>query len=248
MSMEIASVVSAAANVSNVALVLVGLLIAWVQWRKARKVTQSEHLRSIIAAFKQNEIAQPFYRFINRDSSERADLEHFYLGDLQFVETRQTIDGDVESSDQIEIDIDRMLMLFSEICYKRELGVITGDEFRFFDYQIRMTLEHAEVKRYLFDFAEYCGKYQVGGHGHRWGTICILVPDAKDSRRAYKQALQLKKGARVRVLGRVYYGSFELKVMLQLSSQFDVGDWFEAPKIIAIRLEVMDDEDVEDGM
>ena len=160
--MEIASVVSAATGVVNVTLVLVGLLIALVQWRKARKVTQSEHLRSIIAAFNQNEIARPFYRFINRDDDERADLEHFYLGDLQFVEARQTVGGDVESSDQIEIDIDRMLMLFSEICYERELGVITEEEFRFFDYQIRMTLEHEEVKRYLFDFAEYCGKYHVG--------------------------------------------------------------------------------------
>ena len=36
--MEIASAVSAVADVVNATLVLVGLLIAWVQWRKARRL------------------------------------------------------------------------------------------------------------------------------------------------------------------------------------------------------------------
>lgn len=167
MSMEIASVVSAAADVVNVSLVLVGLLIAWVQWRKAKEVTRSEHLHSIIAAFKQDEIAQTFYRFINNSNYGGGNGEGFYRGELRFGVTGQDGEnskdkGGESSSDDIERSIDRMLMLFSEICHERDLGVIRDDEFRFFDFQINRTLAHKDVKRYLLDFAEYCGRYRIG--------------------------------------------------------------------------------------
>ena len=86
MSMEIASAVSAVADVVNATLVLVGLLIAWVQWRKAKEVTRSEHLHSIIAAFKQDEIAQTFYRFIKTCSL------HYLLSVFPFQEPVQASD------------------------------------------------------------------------------------------------------------------------------------------------------------
>ena len=167
MSMEIASAVSAVSDVVNVTLVLVGLLIAWVQWRKAKEVTRSEHLRSIIAAFKQDEIARTFYRFINNSIYGGGDGVGFYQGELCFGVTVQGGEGPKDkggesSSDDIEISIDRMLMLFSEICHERDLGVIREDEFRFFDFQINRTLAHKDVKRYLLDFAEHCGKYRIG--------------------------------------------------------------------------------------
>ena len=167
MSMEIASAVSAVADVVNVTLVLVGLLIAWVQWRKAKEVTRSEHLHSIIAAFKQDEIAQTFYRFINNSNYGGGDGKGFYIGGLRFGAAGQNGENDKNkdgnnSSVDIEISIDRMLMLFSEICHERDLGVIREDEFRFFDFQINRTLAHKDVKRYLLDFAEHCGKYRIG--------------------------------------------------------------------------------------
>lgn len=126
---------------------------------------------------------------------------------------------------------------------KKEIGRIAEVEIRVRD--VSESIGQLDYDEAIVINAEY----QVGGHGHRWGAICILVPDAKDSRQAYKQALQLKKGAHVRVLGRVYYDSFELKVMLQLSSQVPgLSGEFDAPKIVAIKLEVMEDEDVEDGL
>ena len=55
-----------------------------------------------------------------------------------------------------------MLLLFAQICHEHERGTISKTEFAFFSYQIRRTLAHKQFKQYLFDFAEYCGKYKIG--------------------------------------------------------------------------------------
>ena len=86
-------------------------------------------------------------------------------------------------------------MLFSEICYERELGVITGEEFRFFDYQIRKTLEHKEVKRYLFDIAEYCGRYQVG-----YPFLSLVKEGAKTDKEMYGAIQQLVTTRSMKIL------------------------------------------------
>ena len=77
----------------------------------------------------------------------------FYLGGLRF--NNQLVGVS-------EKEIDSMLLLFSLICHEHERGTISDAEFDFFSYQIRRTLAHRQFKQYLFDFAEYCGKYKVG--------------------------------------------------------------------------------------
>ena len=165
MSVETSEMIGSIAEVANVLLLIAGSIIAWFQWRKAREVTRSEHLRSIVEAFKQTEFALPFYCFINNVAYGGESGKGFYEGELRFVKdwpTDAPLQGDDIGNAKVEVAVDRMLMLLSEICHERDLGVISEEEFRFFDYQIGRTLAHKDVKRYLFDFAEYCGKYKVG--------------------------------------------------------------------------------------
>lgn len=131
-----------------------GALVAWHQWRKSCEVTRSEHLREMLAAFKEKDISEAFYICINNASygGMSADDPKFYVGGLRF-DTVGSIDEGM---------VDNMLLRFSAICHDHNLGVISDDEFEFFSFQIWRALAHSQVKQYLLDMAEYCGKYKCG--------------------------------------------------------------------------------------
>ena len=189
MSVGTSEMIGLITEVANALLLIVGAVIAWFQWRKPREVTRSEHLRCIVEAFKQTEFTLPFYCFINNVSYGGETGKGFYEGELRFVKDWPT-DAPLQNNDigkaKVEVAVDRMLMLLSEICHERDLGVISEEEFRFFDYQIGRTLAHKDVKRYLFDFAEYCGKYRVG-----YPFLSLVKEGVKADREMYGAMQQL---------------------------------------------------------
>ena len=134
-----------------------GLFALWQCWRSCR-VSRTEHLNAILERYRDKKMTDMFYRLVNNSSYGGEDSEVFYQGGLRF----KIINGKKSPDDDIcESDIDSMLTLFSQICYEHEYGTISTQEFAFFCFQIRRTLAHIQFKKYLFDFAEYCGRYGV---------------------------------------------------------------------------------------
>ena len=138
--------------------VLIGGAFAWWQWWKSCRVSRAEHLNAILERYRDKKMTDMFYRLVNNSSYGGKDSEVFYQGGLRF----KAIKGEKGPEDDVcESDIDSMLTLFSQICYEHECGTISAQEFAFFCFQIRRTLAHVQFKKYLFDFAEYCGQYDV---------------------------------------------------------------------------------------
>jgi len=138
--------------------VIIGGLFALWQWWRTCRVSRAEHLNAILERYRDKKMTDMFYRLINNSSYGGEDSEVFYRGGLRF----ETIKGKKSPDDDIcESDIDSMLTLFSQICYEHECGTISTQEFAFFCFQIRRTLAHIQFKKYLLDFAKYCGRYDV---------------------------------------------------------------------------------------
>ena len=133
--------------------VLIGGAFALWQWWRSCRVSRAEHLNEILEKYDVKTMTDLFYRLVNNTSYGGGNSEVFYLGGLRF--NNQLVGVS-------EKEIDSMLLLFSLICYEHERGTISDVEFNFFSYQIRRTLAHRQFKQYLFDFAEYCGKYKIG--------------------------------------------------------------------------------------
>ena len=115
-----------------------------------------------------------------------------------------------------------------ELC-KSEIGRVAEVEIRVRDVGKRNWQGWDYDEEIVID-----AEYLAGGDCHRI-PICVLVQNVKGSRQAYKQAFLLKKGMSVRVLGRIYYNPLTLDV-LEFSPEL------EEPEILAIKLEVVDDE------
>ena len=138
--------------------VLIGGAFALWHWIRLCCVSRAEHLNAILERYGSKMMADLFYRLVSNATYGGEDSEVFYLGSLRF----QDIKGENPENDIREDDIDSMLLLFAQICHEHERGTISKTEFAFFSYQIRRTLAHKQFKQYLFDFAEYCGKYKIG--------------------------------------------------------------------------------------
>lgn len=123
-------------------------------------MSRAEHLNVILDRYEEKAMTDIFYMLVNNTSYGGEGSPEFYGKKLRF--TPVSDDDDDGKVHIAEKDIDSMLLLFSQICHEHERGTISDAEFDFFSYQIRRTLAHRQFKQYLFDFAEYCGKYKVG--------------------------------------------------------------------------------------
>lgn len=183
---------SGAANwveIATFCTVLIGGAFALWQWWRSCRVSRAEHLNEILEKYDIKTMTDLFYRLVNNASYGGEDSEVFYLGGLRF---NNQSDGVGEKG------IDSMLLLFSLICYERERGTISDAEFDFFSYQIRRTLAHRQFKQYLFDFAEYCGKYGIG-----YPYLALAREGVKVDGPHYDNVLALVDKKRIRFLNKL---------------------------------------------
>lgn len=130
----------------QVAVTAVGMLIAWGQWQKHKKITSAQHLSEVLAAFRDERIRKAFSKYIDRTSN----------GSNFYAETSG--DEPQFADDTCEMEIDNMLLLFEDICHQAHNGIIQKNAFGCFEYQIRTTLCEAQIQNYLSDLAKYCSK------------------------------------------------------------------------------------------
>ena len=123
-------------EVATLACVVLGGLFAWWQWRRAQNAERIENMRKLLDDFKEESLQKFFYRYFKDVST------NFYEATFRF-------------GDGVEAMLDRLLTLYSTVCYMRERGVIKRSEFSFFAYQIHKSLRHPQTIQYLVDLATY---------------------------------------------------------------------------------------------
>ena len=181
-------------EISTFCAVLIGGAFALWQWWRSCCVSRAEHLNAILERYGGKRMTDLFYRLVNNTTYGGEDSEVFYLGGLRF----QDIKGDKPEENIREDDIDSMLLLFSQICHEHERGTISDAEFAFFSYQIRRTLAHKQFKQYLFDFAEYCGKYKIG-----YPYLPLAREGVKVDEAHYDKVVALADKRRIRFLNKL---------------------------------------------
>lgn len=127
-----------------VQIVLIVLGVPWAlwQWHRSCKLSRSEHLRDLLNDFYADAVAGGFRDLIDRLDKDDQPVQFYAKESLRFVSG-------------YERAVDQMLLAFSRVCYERLQGVITEDEFGFFAYQIRRTLENEQIQSYLNDLAKF---------------------------------------------------------------------------------------------
>ncbi len=163
--------------------VVIGGAFAWWQWRQSCRVSRAEHLNTILKRYHDKKMTDLFYRLVSNPPQGGEGSEVFYQGEFHF----QTIKGKKSPEDDIcENDIDSMLTLLSQICYEHERGTISEEEFVFFSYHTWRTLAHKQFKKYLLDFAKYCGEHRIG-----CPYLALIREGVKVDRAYYERALEL---------------------------------------------------------
>ena len=155
--------------------VVIGGLFAWWQWMRSCRVTRAEHLNTVLERYDKKAAPSLFYRLICNASYGGEDSEVFYLGGCKFKEVEDGVS---------ERDIDSMLNLFSQICHERQCGVLSKSEFCFFSFIIKCTLAHKQIKQYLLDFAQHCGRHQFG-----FPFVALAREGVRVDREHYEQVL-----------------------------------------------------------
>ncbi len=135
------------ASWAQTAIAVCGLLVAWVQWQKHKKIVSAKHLSEVLKEFCGEKVRYAFSEYVDRSSAEK----RYYTGINNEGEPTFANIG-------CEIEIDNMLLLFENICYQAHNGIIRDDAFGCFEYQIRTTLVEEQMQNYLADLARYCAK------------------------------------------------------------------------------------------
>lgn len=161
------------ASWAQAAIAVCGLLVAWVQWQKHKKIISAKHLSDVLKDFCNEKVRATFSKYVDRSSTGK----RYYTG----------VDNEGEptfANDMCEIEIDDMLLLFENICYQVHNGIIQDNAYRCFEYQIRTTLDEKQIQDYLADLARYCSK-KGGGfpfvellrHGVRIESVSSFYSD-----------------------------------------------------------------------
>lgn len=119
----------------QVLIAVVAAVFALRQWRESCAVSRAEHLREMLDDFNDEIVSSGFRTLIDRQDETNIV---FYNGGNKFADGYESV-------------VDRMLWVFSRICYEHDKRIISDEEFAFFEYQIRRTLQNKQIQQYLKD-------------------------------------------------------------------------------------------------
>ena len=131
---------------------IAGVVLALMQLKKQTRVTSAQHLFIMLQEFYGDMVRSAFSDYV--DHFKDTDTP-YYLG-LNEQGEPEFKDGETEKS------IDRMLLLFENICYQKHRKVIDKKGFACFEYQIWETLREPQIMKYFKDLSKYCVKHHSG--------------------------------------------------------------------------------------
>ena len=112
-------------DIVTCAAMLVGGIYAWIQWRKSRVVSRNIFLQGLLKDFNVYEVK--------------------WQKELPLLAVKGDWCKDVET----RVAVEELLRFYSQICYKKTCGAISGGEFAFFAFRIHQVLKNEAVEEYL---------------------------------------------------------------------------------------------------
>lgn len=126
---------------------LVGLLKFVLEYRKSNIIQKAAYIDQIM-------------KRISSDQDIQETLYKFQYNLFQY--TRDFHGSDLEKK------VDKTLQFFSYICYLKEKGIISNDEFMFFNIDISQALRCHDLIEYLYNLYHYeckAGNFKPKGNG-----------------------------------------------------------------------------------
>lgn len=125
----------------SIVLVIIGGAFAYYQWRKSISLKRASYINDLTEKIRSDpDIKDCVYLF---DYNINWYLAQFH--------------GDTE----LELKIDKTLSYFSYICYLKKQNVISGQEFKFFQYEVERTLMNTGVQDYFYNLYHFASKFNV---------------------------------------------------------------------------------------
>ena len=134
MMQSVAEGVLAVVGLISLLLAIGGAVVAYAQWRRHLSESRAKFLKSLLEEFYNTEMVG-FFLDVDYGKFKYAN---FHGGPYERI-------------------TDKALSLASYICYLKNTGVITGGEFRFFQYDIDRLARNIEILKYmhfLYHFAK----------------------------------------------------------------------------------------------
>lgn len=127
------------AEIVTFTITIVGATTAYLNWRKDKL---DARLKEIDVVYKQASEPGGFFELARKYAAADFEFKDHYLGNLQF--------KDVQTC----TDVGKFFAFFNRICYKRELGLFTEEDFAMFVGDIDAVLALPFTQRYFSDLVQ----------------------------------------------------------------------------------------------
>ncbi len=121
---------------------LVGAVVAFMQWRDAKKIERANRLCEIISLLR----------------TDKGIMRVMYY--IEYNKTWYTEDFH-DSKDSIERDVDRAFSYISYYCYLIDQKILNEDEVKLFKYNIYQVLRNGDSIKYLYNVYHWANKNEV---------------------------------------------------------------------------------------
>lgn len=124
------------AEIVTFTITIIGATTAYLNWRKDKL---DDRLKEIDVVYKQAAETGGFFELARKYAAADFEFKDHYLGNLQFKDV------------QTFTDVSKFYAFFNRICYKRELGLFTEEDFAMFAGDIDAALVLPFTQRYFSD-------------------------------------------------------------------------------------------------
>ena len=142
-----------------------GVILAYMQWKSEIKAKCAERLTELLDRTRSDDAAQIF-SVIDWDNGTADNLS--YDGKFHVSQRVREAYPDINEKN-IEFKIDRMLGLYSHVCYLHEQNVLKKKEMENFDYRLTRICSHEAVRNYLYSLYHFSAK-----QGTTMSFICLI--------------------------------------------------------------------------
>lgn len=130
--------------------------IVYCQWQEEIKANRAEQLMELLDRTRCDEVAQVF-SVIDWDVANETGLTYDKVKKFQLGSGVKAKYPDLHENN-IEFRIDRMLGLYSHICYLYSKGITKDEDMQIFAYRINRISQHPAITDYLFSLYHFSVK------------------------------------------------------------------------------------------
>lgn len=114
---------------------ILGGIFAFYRWEKNSEISRANRIYELISNFRCDEDVKDFLNYVDYDKK-------WYTKEFH-------------GNKELESKFDKALTYQSYFCYLYDKKIIKEEEFVFFEYDIKITIENKQIKDYLYNLYHY---------------------------------------------------------------------------------------------